>query len=311
MANLYSYRKGYQYQNIARTILYEFSFLAEPVDIVNDIGADFYCTYYDINPAKRNKYLIPKSSFLIQIKSSNTRVNPIDITKYIHIIKNMELPFFIGKVNQDRFTLQIYSGELLPAFFAFKGFQTNPPNNLFAELYEIPQNLSGHWLNEKDWSHKSLTDQNCVTFPRIATLCLPTTKEKTAKKAKEEIKKEREIINCEIEKIKKRITVVYENLVSYNAKEFIFRDATYPDQINWINISNTNRTDILERNIDLRLAELFFHIRHFPMDSVENAIDIFNKYENIYHSLISYRTVDPLLTQNYEDAHKNISEIKR
>ena len=73
--------------------------------------------------------VLPRNSFAIQIKSSAL---PIDLTKKIPYLLGLEIPFFVGVVNQEKPSLKIYSGEYLPYFFSWKG----RPRRLRAKLVD-------------------------------------------------------------------------------------------------------------------------------------------------------------------------------
>ena len=77
MPHLGSFRKGWQSENLARFILYKFSFVAHPSTVADDVGSDFFCTLFEVHREGRHDYLLPKNSFAIQVKSS---VGKIDVT---------------------------------------------------------------------------------------------------------------------------------------------------------------------------------------------------------------------------------------
>ena len=117
MSHLRSYRLGWQSQNLARFILYKFCFLAEPVQVADDIGIDYFCTLFEARQSGTNAELVPRSSFAIQVKSED-RSQRVDLSRYLPYLERLELPFFLGIVNRDTLKLAIYSGELLTPFFA-------------------------------------------------------------------------------------------------------------------------------------------------------------------------------------------------
>jgi hypothetical protein len=61
-------------------------------------------------------------------KSSGTA---IDATKQIGYLMRLELPFFVGILDQERSMLTIYSGEYLPILFSHKG----TPKTLILDLH--------------------------------------------------------------------------------------------------------------------------------------------------------------------------------
>jgi len=46
MAHLLRIRKGWENENLARFILSKFSFISQPATIADDLGADFFCTFF-------------------------------------------------------------------------------------------------------------------------------------------------------------------------------------------------------------------------------------------------------------------------
>lgn len=108
MAHLYSFRQGWQSENIARFLLSKFSFISSPSTISDDIGSDFLCTLFKIEKGK----LHPSNSFAIQIKSkSNSK--KIGITKKISYLVDLEIPFFVGVIDRDNLKISIYAREYI------------------------------------------------------------------------------------------------------------------------------------------------------------------------------------------------------
>lgn len=121
MAHLGKMRRGWENENLARFILSRFSFIANPTTVADDLGVDFFCTIFKRIQQGSEQYLLPQSSFAIQVKSS---VDTFDVTGKIDYLLNLELPYFVGVVNQTDLKLTIYSGEYIPVFFSHKGIPT-------------------------------------------------------------------------------------------------------------------------------------------------------------------------------------------
>lgn len=67
MGHLYNYREGWQSENLANYILSKFSFVAQPTNVSNDIGTDFYCTLFKVTKIKSTNSAIPnKTNFEIK-----------------------------------------------------------------------------------------------------------------------------------------------------------------------------------------------------------------------------------------------------
>ena len=113
MSHLFTMRKGWQSEHLAKFILSQIAFIANPSLIADDIGSDFICTLFQIIEKKSKDYLIPKNSFAIQIKSN---LRKIDLSKKIGYLAELEVPYFVGIINKSKLTLTIYSGEYFPQF---------------------------------------------------------------------------------------------------------------------------------------------------------------------------------------------------
>ena len=118
MPHLGSFRKGWENENLAKFILYKFCFVAHPSTVADDIGSDFFCTLFETRREDGHDYLLPRNSFAIQVKSNTDN---IDITDKLQYLENLEIPFLVGVVNQERLKMTFYSGEYIPWFFALKG----------------------------------------------------------------------------------------------------------------------------------------------------------------------------------------------
>jgi hypothetical protein len=112
--HLEKFRKGWENEHLATFLLSRMSFVANPIKVADDIGTDLFCTLFEITEGE----LFPRNSFAIQTKSS---MDQIDATGKIEYFEKLELPFFVGVVDQGNLRLSIYSGEYLPIFFAHHG----------------------------------------------------------------------------------------------------------------------------------------------------------------------------------------------
>lgn len=164
MPHLAVMRRGWQNEHLAAFLLSKLAFVAQPAKIGDDVGTDFFCTFFEILTQKDTDFLIPKSSFAIQIKSDGTAV---DATKQIEYLMRIELPFFVGIVNQESSVLTIYSGEYLPIFFSHKG----TPKSLVLQL-----EASGNFDVESYLIEKG-SDSFVLRCPLVTTLSTTTTSE--------------------------------------------------------------------------------------------------------------------------------------
>lgn len=115
MAQLGRFRSGWENEHLASFLLSRIAFLANPITVADDIGSDFFCTLFEVVEVDS---LFPRSSFAIQIKSSRGK---IDAKKQIEYFEKLELPFFVGVIDQGSLKLSIYSGEYLPILFSHFG----------------------------------------------------------------------------------------------------------------------------------------------------------------------------------------------
>jgi hypothetical protein len=111
-------RKGWENERLASYLLSRFSFLAQPSSIADDLGSDFFCTVFKIIDVSGRDALVPRSSFAIQVKSSESEVSADNKINYL---VGLELPFFVGVVRQSPAEMSIYSAEFLPLLFSEYG----------------------------------------------------------------------------------------------------------------------------------------------------------------------------------------------
>ena len=173
MAHLLKIRKGWANENLARFILSKFSFVSQPATIADDLGADFYCTFF-IQGSKKRKtksdkiiedvFIYPKNSFAIQIKSSR---RPFNITNKLEYFDSLEIPLFIGVVNQKKLSISIYSGDVIPELFSFVGL---PPSKNMGKITVIAELLEGR----KNHGQQARQKQYLIPFFRIGRYLRPT-----------------------------------------------------------------------------------------------------------------------------------------
>jgi len=119
MPHLYTVRSGWENERLAEYLLSRFSFVAQPTTIADDAGSDFYCTIFDISNSEPPT-VEPRISFAIQVKSNRDRIEFHNKVQYLH---NLEIPFFLGVVNQARAEIEVYSAEHFPMMTAVYGLR--------------------------------------------------------------------------------------------------------------------------------------------------------------------------------------------
>lgn len=126
MPQLYRPRIGWEGERLAHYLLSRFSFIAQPTTIADDVGTDFYCTIFDITDSEP-PMVEPRASFAIQVKSSADKIEAHNKVQYL---QHLEIPFFLGVIDQVAAELRIYSAERLPLMFAIYGI----PEKLWLRL---------------------------------------------------------------------------------------------------------------------------------------------------------------------------------
>ena len=269
-----SYRLGWQSQNMARFILYKFCFLAEPVQIADDIGIDFFCTLFETEPNKKNTSLIPRNSFAIQIKSKN-KSNKVQLTDYLPYLARLELPFFIGIVDRSRSAMTLYSGEYLIPFFAYKGI----PDRLEAKLCE--KSDIANLTHAFGWLTKTRNGKYIVLFPKITEITVQMD--------------EGEHLNSKVNQVQEICSMVLENIASKTNYQFIFGSRPPYNQLLFAGPASLERVEL---NLFSRLAEVFYNLNWVYSNSAEESKPqiraSFRIYENIYLQLVSFYTMDNL-----------------
>ena len=115
--HLYTPRVGWEGERLAHYLLSRFSFIAQPTSIADDVGSDFYCTIFDILDSTP-PMVEPRTSFAIQVKSNALKIDAHNKVRYLH---HLEIPYFLGVVNQAKAELTIYSAERFPMMTAVFG----------------------------------------------------------------------------------------------------------------------------------------------------------------------------------------------
>lgn len=248
MAHLYKFRQGWQSENVARFLLSEFAFISQPSTIADDIGNDFYCTLFSREQVKRNIYLTPKNSFVIQIKSSS---RSLDLSSKAEFLDQLELPFFIGVVNRRERILKIYSGRALHLLFHGKGM----PNKLVSKL--TTQIKDKHYYDKIDASKEEYQ----LLFPLIA--------EVSAKNIDEDSEKVYSIMAEEC-------SLIHKNISARRMGESILFDGPNSRII----MAGQGSNQLFRHNFCLRLTEVFYNLKWI----FEKKPQFFSRTEfNVYH----------------------------
>jgi hypothetical protein len=108
MGHLKSTRVGWENERLAEFLLSRISFIATPAKTSDDVGTDFICTLFkeqEMTGDGNKKWveLFPTQSFAIQVKTGAPSI--VDITKHLGYLQALEMPFFLGFVEQQTGTL--------------------------------------------------------------------------------------------------------------------------------------------------------------------------------------------------------------
>jgi hypothetical protein len=118
MAHLHGPRVGWEGERLSHYLLSRFSFVAQPTTIADDVGSDFYCTIFEILDGPP-PMVEPRTSFAIQIKTTRKKIAAHNKVPYL---RDLEIPFFLGTVDQDEGTLEIFSADGFPMMTAVYGY---------------------------------------------------------------------------------------------------------------------------------------------------------------------------------------------
>jgi hypothetical protein len=254
MSHLLKFRKGWQSEHLAKYIISKFAFIAEPTNISDDIGSDFFCTLFLI---KERKYLLPQSSFAIQIKSNRRK---IDITKKLDYFINIEIPFFIGVINRKQQKLTIYSGESFPFFFSHYG---NP-----STLKSKPKTFI-NLVDERNNHHQYLKSKNgyILFFPSVLEIDITFDYEKN---------------NELISPLLSILPIYQKNISARKSCEYIF-NFVESDDVKIFAGSGSAKT--YKDNFYKRLSEAFFNLEWRYQKEGKYIKDEFDIYEQDYLKL--------------------------
>lgn len=284
MAHKKSYRLGWQSENLARFILYKFSFIAHPTKVADDIGVDFFCTLFETQKQGRNTDLIPKNSFAIQIKSDAKGVN---ISKYLRYLESLETPFFIGVVDRKKLSLVIYSGEYLTLFFSYKG----TPQYLKAELCNRDKIAPNQWFSEVKQGYT-------LKFPHIATITADM---------------DDNALETEVKSLWEICSLMRDNIASRINREYTFKifDSEEP-----ISFFGPDSFKYIHKNLFFRIADIFNNLKWLGQHEQNRQITLeeFRLYEDIYFKLVSAYSLDKLpqhLQLAYNSAKSELESFEK
>jgi hypothetical protein len=256
MPPLASFRKGWENENLARFLLYKFSFIANPSTVSDDFGIDYFCTLFQRKLVGEREYLIPRNSFAIQIKSDKTR---LDFSKKVDYLNQLELPFFIGIVERNEMKLTIYSGEYIPLLFSLK----SPPKYLKINFRERKTVNSSNYYQEKG-------EKIILTFPKTIEINATIKRDELIRK---------------IDDLFSVITIIQDNISSKRNGEYIFRLIQHNLAKAYI-LAGSGSNRYFRDNFMNRLAEVYYNLawiyRNRPNEFDNQEYSLYKKlYEDL------------------------------
>ncbi|MDY6837683.1 MAG: hypothetical protein SWH78_06900 [Thermodesulfobacteriota bacterium] len=264
MAHLLKIRKGWENETLAKFILSKFSFISRPSTVADDVGADFFCTFFfKISKDRKTKnnrmvkdvFIYPKHSFAIQIKSSRRQIN---LTNKLEFFDNLETPFFIGVVNQKKLSMTIYSGDVIPELFSLVGLPTSNKDITVRAAF----------LDErKDHGQQPRQTKYTVPFFKIGEICAGDTEEK---------------VKAFVEEFSELCLNYQRNIISKKKHQYIFHDAvTLEPKI----IFGSGSYQVCRNNFIERLAEVICNLAWAAPQIRDKDKKLFLKEYDLYKQL--------------------------
>ena len=208
MAHLLKFRKGWENENLAQYILSKFSFVSQPTTIADDVGADYFCTFFKkviIERISREKkaikdvFIYPQGSFAIQIKSSRRKFS---LNNKLDFLDNLQLPFFIGVISQRDLSMTVYSGDIIPRYFSLVGLPPSKKNrNIDVK--------AGFFENRENNPIQPRQKEYVIPFFKLGKISASDAHEENA---------------VFIEKFARFCKVYQENIVAKKKHEYLFHD---------------------------------------------------------------------------------------
>jgi hypothetical protein len=280
MPHLHGLRIGWEGERLAHYLLSRFSFVAQPTSIADDVGSDFYCTIFEILDGPP-PMVEPRTSFAIQVKTNDDRIAAHNKVPYL---RDLEIPFFLGIVDQAAAELKIYSADGFPMMTAVYGY----PEKLWLQPVDRYDPTRHPWQGA---SAKAGVILDC------AHLCTFTVSET------------RNDLRPKVELLLKRCRRTVANIGARRAEEHFYR--LDDDGKNVSLVAGCGSVDFFRDNMYKRLAEAFYNFQYMLnydprlFDLAEFAI-----YETFLQSLLASHESDALTVaqERYHTARKILDQ---
>jgi hypothetical protein len=135
--------KGWENEHLATFLLSRIAFVASPITVADDIGTDIFCTLFEVAKHKGRDVLLPRSSIAVQIKSN---MDAVDVASKLDYLHRLEVPYYLGVVDQKQLTLALFSARFLPAFLSW---QPHAAQLLLTPVDEFQENYRTTEHNDK------------------------------------------------------------------------------------------------------------------------------------------------------------------
>lgn len=220
----------------------------------------------------RNEMLVARNSFAIQVKSSH---EVFDVTNKLEYLKKLELPFFVGVVDQKALSLKIYSGEYLPILF----IDPKPTIRLHLAPVVEPVPVTAYYKNQADGDY-------ILKMPHILTLAAAD---------------ERHTLEDKGNRLRTLCSRLHENISTVTNKEYIFKLEGSPEA--YI-LAGPGSNQTFRYNFYLRLAEVFYNLQWSEERGQLDRRE-FEIFERCYSELSAIRAdIPPIVSERLEALKK-------
>jgi hypothetical protein len=245
------------------------------------VGTDFICTLFREEQKHKPVQLFPTSSFAIQIKTGNPTI--VDASKHLHYLRGLELPFFVGFVDQEALSLRIFSCHHLAALFSGTGTRLE-------KLTLVPTET----LNRDQIFNDLQTATSNPDLPaelrmfHVATLAAHESVAERQKAAQQ---------------IAGQCSKTLRDISARISQEYYF---TLDDQVYWV-LAGIGSVHTYRLNLIKRLVEAFTNLEWGLANGVSRDIvhKEFSVYETLYSDLKKLKVVEISLA---EPAYQKLAE---
>jgi len=279
MAHLLVTRKGWQNEHLGLFILSKLAFCANPVTVSDDLGSDFFCCLFSLRKYRNQDTVVPQSSFAIQIKSSS---DTFDVSNKVEYLRDLEIPYLVGVVDNDQLTLTLYSGEFLPLFFGLRG----TPERLRFKL--VNRRVSIERFNERYRANRYR-----ILLPRVA-----------------EIRADSKVSDLQttVTRLQALCERIQGNIATRRTQEHIY-SLDRIDRPHYI-LAGAGSAKVFRENVYKRVAEAYFNFRWIienrPQDYDPNEVAL---YDEFFRQLKKQkRPLPKLLTRIHHRFHKYLQD---